>query len=332
MSRVRETFSVDLPLRVLFELPTIAGLCEHLLTARREEPLPPITPVNRDEPLPLSFAQQRLWFLAQLEGESATYNMPAALRLEGPLDQEALEQSLRELVKRHDSLHTRFPSKQGQPSQEIEPAENWKLTVTDLQGWPQQNSEVQRLIKENAQHSFDLSKGPLFRCQLLKLGAQLHVLLINMHHIISDGWSIGIFIRESQTLYQAFSQGQASPLPPLPIQYVDFAHWQRQWLSGERLERQSAYWKKQLAGAPTLLELPTDHPRPPVQSFRGAQVNFTLNTELTESLNRLSQTAGTTLFMTLLSAFATLLSRYTGQTALSSAQLSRIERFIRLSP
>jgi amino acid adenylation domain-containing protein len=334
MSRVRETFSVDLPLRVLFELPTIAGLCEHLLTARREEPLPPITPVNRDEPLPLSFAQQRLWFLAQLEGESATYNMPAALRLEGPLDQEALEQSLRELVKRHDSLHTRFPSKQGQPSQEIEPAENWKLTVTDLQGWPQQNSEVQRLIKENAQHSFDLSNGPLFRCQLLKLGAQLHVLLINMHHIISDGWSIGIFIRESQTLYQAFSQGQASPLPPLPIQYVDFAHWQRQWLSGERLERQSAYWKKQLAGAPTLLELPTDHPRPPIQSFRGAQVNFTLNTELTESLNRLSQTAGTTLFMTLLSAFATLLSRYTGQTdivvgsAIANRTNSQIESLI----
>ncbi len=313
MSRIRDTFSVELPLRQLFESPTIAGLSEHLQAGRRDK-LPPITPINREDSLCLSFAQQRLWFLDQLEGENATYNMFGAVRLDGFLSAAALEQSLQAIVQRHETLRTTFPTVDGKPLVQLS-VTRYQLPVINLQPLPndQQNTERQRLVNEAAVRPFDLSWGPLFRIALLQLSSNSHVLLVTMHHIISDGWSIGIFINELSQLYEAFSQQRPSPLPALSIQYVDFAHWQRQWLAGERLEKQLNYWKKQLAGAPALLELPTDHPRPPVQGFRGATEHLQLTPEITRQLKTLSQQTGTTLFMTLLSAFATLLSRYSGQ-------------------
>jgi amino acid adenylation domain-containing protein len=314
MSRIRDTFSVELPLRQLFESPTIAALCEHLLRAQRQEQLPPITPLNRDEALPLSFAQQRLWFLDQLEGKNATYNMFGAVRLEGFLSGAALEQSLQAIVQRHETLRSTFPSVDGKPFVQLS-VSRYPLPVINLQPLPneQQDTERHRLVNEEVVRPFDLSMGPLFRIALLQLSRNSHVLLVTMHHIISDGWSIGIFINELSQLYEAFSQQRPSPLPALSIQYVDFANWQRQWLARERVEKQLNYWKKQLAGAPALLELPTDYPRPPIQTFRGQTQPVEIPAALSRKLKQLSQQTGTTLFMTLLAAFATLLSRYSGK-------------------
>jgi amino acid adenylation domain-containing protein len=314
ISRIRDTFELELPVRVLFESPTIQTLSEHLGNVRRESALQPITLVNRNEPLPLSFAQLRLWFLNQLEGNSATYNIPAALRLEGPLHQNPLLRSLQTLVQRHENLRTVFPTLKGQPVIKIvdKPFQVNTLSLTAL-SLEKQQLEVQRLVNSDANRPFDLEIGPLFRATLLQLSAESHILLLNMHHIISDDWSLGVLIREWRVLYEAFVQDQASPLPPLPIQYVDFAHWQRQWLRDDVLEKQIDYWKQQLAGAPALLGLPTDHPRPPVQRFQGTSLPIFFSKELSEQLKHLSQQSGTTLFITLLSAFATLLSRYSGQ-------------------
>jgi amino acid adenylation domain-containing protein len=281
-----------------------------------EDVLPPIVPISRNENLRLSFAQQRLWFLEQLEGESTVYNLPAALRLEGGLHHIALEKSLQTIIQRHEILRTTFITVNEQPVSVIHslPITHCLLPIIDLKGLlhDKQHTEIQRLINEDAQYLFDLSQGPLFRTTLLQLDKQRHVLLVNMHHIISDGWSLGIFIRELSTLYEAFSTGKSSPLSPLPIQYVDFAHWQRQWLAGERFEKQLSYWKTQLKDTPALLELPTDHPRPPVQHFRGNTESLILTPELTAQLKALSQQTGTTLFMVLFAVFATLLSRYSG--------------------
>jgi len=325
VSRIRDNLSLELPLRHLFESPTIAGLTEQLKAIHRDQSLPPITP--QDETLfvsgmersgfpetRLSFAQQRLWFLDQLEGENITYNLSAALCLEGPLHHAALEQSLHEIVQRHQSLRTCFPMKNGTPLVQIS-SNTYKLSKIDLQKIPQKerHKKVQQLVNQEAQRPFDLSKGPLFRATLLQLGPESHILVLTMHHIISDGWSKGIFNHELSTLYTAFSQGQTSPLAPLPIQYTDFAHWQRQWLTGKILEKQLDYWKQQLAGAPALLELPTDHPRPAIQRYQGQTESLQLSPSLTRQLKSLSQQSGTTLFMTLLSAFAILLYRYTGQ-------------------
>jgi amino acid adenylation domain-containing protein len=311
VSRLRDTFSVELPLRHLFESPTIAGLSEQLKVIHRDQALPPITPLKRDQPRPLSFAQQRLWFLDQLEGENVIYNLSAALCLEGPLHRAALEQSLQEIVQRHESLRSCF---NGTPLVQLS-SNAYKLSEIDLQNLPQKErlKKVQQLANQEAQRPFDLSKGPLFRATLLQLGPESHILVLTMHHIISDGWSKGIFNRELSTLYTAFYQGQPSPLAPLPIQYADFAHWQRQWLRGDILEKQLDYWKQQLAGAPALLELPTDHPRPAIQRYQGQTESLQLSPSLTRQLKTLSQQSGTSLFMTLLSAFAILLSRYSGQ-------------------
>ncbi len=313
ISRIRDTFSVELPLRVLFESPTVAALAEQLENRRRDEPLPPITPINRSQPLQLSFAQQRLWFLNQLEGPSATYNMPAALRLDGPLHQPALFSSLQTLVQRHDSLRTTFPTVNGTPVVQCS-IDSLAFSVLSLQQLPidKQPLEVQRLVNDEAIRPFNLETGPLFRATLLQLGANSHVLLLNMHHIISDGWSIGILVREWSVLYEAIVQGESSPLPPLPIQYVDFAHWQRQWLTGEVLEEQLAYWKRQLGGNLPMLPLPTDSPRTEVQSYQGARQSKVLSSHLTEALKTLSQQQNVTLFMTLLAAFKIILYRYTG--------------------
>ncbi|RMF30995.1 MAG: non-ribosomal peptide synthetase, partial [Chloroflexi bacterium] len=318
VSRLQETFQVELPLRDLFESPTIATLAERIEAALREEAgleAPPIEPVPRDGDLPLSFAQQRLWFLDQLEPGNLLYNLPLAVRLSGRLDVEALERSLSEIVRRHEVLRTTFASVGGKPRQVIAPPKPLPLPLVDLTGLPEarREAEVQRLAQEEARRPFDLAHGPLLRVQLLKLDDEEHVVLVTMHHIVSDGWSMGVFVREIAALYAAFAAGEPSPLPELPIQYADFAAWQRKWLQGETLEKQLAYWKEQLSGSPPVLELPTDRPRPSVQTSRGASFAFALPQDLSQAIQALSQEEGVTLFMTLLAAFQTLLYRYTGQ-------------------
>jgi len=264
---------------------------------------------------PMSFAQQRLWFLDQLEPNSASYNIPAALRLTGRLNVAALKQTLDEIVARHELLRTTFATRNDEPMQVIASPAAFALLEIDLQtlSAEKQEAEVQRLTNEEAQRPFDLRHGPLLRVTLLRLSDEAHVLLATMHHIISDGWSIGVFANEIATLYEAFMQGKPSPLPELPIQYVDFALWQREWLSGETLEQQLTYWREQLAEAPPLLELPTDRGRPAVQTDDGGREEFTLNAELVKPLNTLTMQASSTLFMTLSAAFAILLARYSGQ-------------------
>ncbi len=318
ISRLRDVFQVELPLRSLFEAPTVAGLAEKVERARQVAlglSVPPIRRVLREGKLPLSFAQQRLWFLDQLEPGSPLYNIPEAVRLTGLLDVAALERSLNEIVRRHESLRTFFVTADGQPAQIILPALTLKLPVVDLSGAPESEREAEafRLATEEAQCPFDLAHGPLLRARLLRLDEQDCIFLLTMHHIISDGWSTGVLIREVAELYVAFSAGQPSPLPDLPIQYADFASWQREWLRGDVLESQLSYWKQQLSGSPPLLELPADRPRPAVQTLAGAHQTFTLPKNLSQALKDLSQREGTTLFMTLLAAFQALLSRYTGQ-------------------
>ncbi|MBO1350490.1 MAG: amino acid adenylation domain-containing protein [Hormoscilla sp. GUM202] len=316
ISRIRRVFSVEVPVRYVFEFPTLATLSKAIeAQADSGWQAPAIVRVPRDAAIGLSFAQERLWFLNQLEGQSATYNMPGALRLDGKLASSALEQAITEIVRRHEALRTRFTNNMGTPVQIIAPAAPVTVPAIDLQDITKDQlaGVVQGLATEEAQRPFDLSGELLLRVKLLRLSAESHVLLLTMHHIVSDGWSIGVFCRELQTLYQAFAQGVASPLPELPIQYADFAIWQRQWLSGEVLDIQLEYWKQQLAGVPTLLELPTDRPRPPVQTFRGSRESFKLDEKLTDRLKQVSRGAGVTLFMTLLAAFATLLYRYSAQ-------------------
>ncbi|MEH1820700.1 MAG: amino acid adenylation domain-containing protein [Nostoc sp.] len=272
-----------------------------------------IQPVSRDVDLPLSFGQQRLWFLNQLEPNSATYNLPYAVRLTGTLNVQALEQSLNEIVQRHEILRTTFMLFDGEPIQVINPTLSLKLSVVDLQEYPikKQEAEVLRLAVQESQLLFNLAQGPLLRTTLLQLSKQQHVLLFTMHHIVSDGWSMGLLVKEVTALYEAFCQEKPSPLAKLPIQYADFAVWQRQWLQGEVLQSQISYWRKQLEDAPRVLDLPADYPRSAIQTFRGATYSFELSQELSVALNKLSQQQRCTLFMTLLAAFQTLLWRYT---------------------
>ena len=263
---------------------------------------------------PLSFAQQRLWFLHEL-GSGAAYNMPAALVIEGKLDVAALQQTLSEIVRRHESLRTTFAIHEGTPYQVIQPPSAFILPVIDLQRLASepQNNEVKQRLAAESQQSFDLTQDLMVRGQLLQLAEERFVLLLTMHHIAADGWSIGVLVRELTALYAAFRQGQPSPLPPLAIQYADFAVWQRDYLQGDIQQRQLTYWRTQLADAPALLQLPTDRPRPAQQSFHGAGVVVEISADLTQKLRRLSQEQGTTLYMTLLTAFHILLARYTGQ-------------------
>jgi amino acid adenylation domain-containing protein len=263
---------------------------------------------------PLSFAQQRLWFLDQLVPANPFYNVAAAVRLETAIDAVALERAVNEIVRRHEALRTTFRAVEGRPVQVVAPVLELALPVLDLAALPraEREREALRLATEEAQRPFDLARGPLVRTSLLRLGPREHVFLLTLHHIVSDGWSMGVLSRELNALYGAFARGAPSPLPELPIQYADFALWQRRALAGEALERQLAYWRARLAGAPTLA-LPTDRPRPPVARFRGASASLALPAELGVRLRRLAQAEGATLFMVLLCAFKALLSRYTGQ-------------------
>ncbi|WP_163230234.1 non-ribosomal peptide synthetase [Caulobacter rhizosphaerae] len=319
VSRVREALQVELPVRAFFEAPTVRQLAQRVEVAQKEQEglsRPPLTRQARPERLPLSFAQERLWFLEQL-GVGTSYTMPNFLRLEGPLDVGALEASLGALVARHEPLRTRFAVRDGEPVQVIDPPGPFELTVRDLGGLEAdaREAKAQALQQAEIERPFDLERGPLFRAELLRLGPQDHVLLMSMHHILSDGWSLlGIIPRELGALYEAFLEGRPSPLAPLEVQYADYALWQRQWLRDEALERQLAYWRERLAGAPPVLELPTDRPRPPVESFRGAALPFTLPGTLSEGVRELARREGVTPFMVFLAAFQVLVSRWSGQT------------------
>ncbi|HST62245.1 MAG TPA: amino acid adenylation domain-containing protein, partial [Longimicrobium sp.] len=313
VSRVRELFGVELPLRALFEGPTVAEMAGRVEEMRRAE-LPAVVPTGRTGALPLSFAQERLWFLDRLEPGSATYNLPFARRLRGALDVGALERALGEIVRRHESLRTVFAEVDGSPVQVVAPVGAFVLPVEDLSGLSEADREsaVRRRAGEEAVRPFDLSAGPLFRAALLRVDEEDHVLLLSLHHVVSDGWSMGVLFRELSALYAAYREGRESPLPELPVQYADYAVWQREQLEGEVLDRQLAYWAEQLAGAPELLELPTDHPRPPVRTYRGATVPVNLSRELLERVQAVGRSEGATLYMTLLGAFQVLLSKYSG--------------------
>ena len=313
-ARVRAAFGVELPLRVVFAEPTLGAMAAWLDTQQRGVAMPAIAALPAGVVPPLSFAQQRLWFLSQLEGQSATYNMPAALQLRGKLAVAALRHALQTLVARHASLRQCFPAVDGVAVVGELPAYD-PLQVVDLRHLPAtaQQTDVQQRADAEAAAAFDLANGPLFRAQLLVLTADSHVLLVNMHHIISDGWSMDVLLREWNALYQEAVSDIPAHLPALPVQYGDYAAWQRQWLQGEVLAQQRTYWAQQLAGLPALLELPTDFPRPAVQDYRGAHVTSTLDAELAAQLQALAQAQGCTLYMLLLAAFQTLLQRYSQQ-------------------
>jgi amino acid adenylation domain-containing protein len=320
MSRVRAACNVELPLRVLFEAGTVAALAQSVEaeSRRKRAALPPLVRVPRHGTLPLSFAQERLWFLSQFEPNSAFYNIPIALRLRGPLNIAALESTLSETIRRHEALRTTFTKPGGKPEQLIGPARPVRLPVIDLLGIDAEQREavVRKVTTEDARRPFDLALGPLVRQRLVRVGKAEHVALLAMHHIVSDGWSLGVLVREIGSLYEAYLKGEPSALPELAIQYADFAVWQRTWLQGAVLEAELHYWRQQLAQAPEVLELPTDRGRPRVEGFRGGLQRLGLSAELSRKLRELSQQQGATLFMTLLAAFKTLLYRYSGQTDL----------------
>jgi non-ribosomal peptide synthetase component F len=315
ISRVRQLLGVEVELRELFARPILKDFARGLAGAAQSV-LPRVTRAEADERQALSFAQQRLWFLAQLDPkQSQTYHMPFGLRLTGLLDREALVKSLNRLVARHEALRTTFPAIGGEAIQRIIPPEDsqFHLVEHDLRGHVNIETELERYALEEARASFDLDRGPLIRGRLIRTEEQGYALLITMHHIVSDGWSMGVFFRELSALYRAYRQGEADPLPPMAVQYADYAAWQRRCLAWEILQEQADYWRRVLAGAPALLELPTDRPRPIQQDFAGAMVGWTLDEELTKGLKALSRCHGTTLFMTLLASWAVLLARLSGQ-------------------
>jgi amino acid adenylation domain-containing protein len=317
-SRVRKLLRVELSVRRMFESPTLAEMARAIeaeLRAASGTQEPPLLPAPRDGgPLPLSFAQQRLWFLQQLRPDSPAYNIPTAVRVRGRLDSAALGRAIGEVIRRHESLRTRFEFDEGAPVQIVVPAGEFELPLVDLSHMPdgEREREARRLASAEASHPFDLARGELLRASLLRVGDEEHVLLLTMHHIASDGWSAGILVRELAALYAAFADERPSPLSELPLQYADYAVWQREWLRGEALERQLSYWRERLKDAPTLL-LPTDRPRPEMAGTVGAHESLVLPHELAEGLGSLARREGATMFMTLLAAFQIVLSHLTGQ-------------------
>ncbi|KPW34609.1 Amino acid adenylation, partial [Pseudomonas coronafaciens pv. atropurpurea] len=313
LAQVRQQLNLDVSPAALFAAPVLRQFAERLVSAQGNARLA-ITPVERSAAQPLSSAQQRLWFLAQLEGGNAAYHMPLNLRLRGPLQVSALESSFNQLVTRHEALRTTFMDIEGEGRQCVPVAgQRVPLPVIDLQGHHDAEARLGELMKEEGARPFDLTTGPLMRVSLVKLADDEHVLLLTQHHIVSDGWSMGVLSRELGLLYEAFLQGRADPLPPLPVQYVDYAVWQRRWLSGEVLETQRRYWHEALSGAPLLLELPADHKRPAVQDYQGGFVPLVIDRALTAKLRALGAEHGTTLFMNLLAAWSLLLMRLSGQ-------------------
>jgi len=310
VARVRQELGLDLAVRALFEAPTVAQLAAKIegLAAAGEAPL---LPVARGGGLALSFAQQRLWFLHRMDPDSAAYNLAATLRLKGALDAAALQSAFSYLLQRHEALRTTFHDAGGEALQRVAPADGSALPLLDTGALGE--DEVQELAQAEAARPFDLEAGPLLRLKLLKLGAQEHVLLMTMHHIVTDGWSMSVLLRELVAAYAACLKGEAPGLAPLPVQYADYAQWQRQHLGGETLSRQLAYWKAQLGSDHPLLALPADRPRPATASHRGATHALRVPAALTDKLRQLGREQGATMFMTLLAAFKVLLFRLSGQ-------------------
>ncbi|MEJ0090102.1 MAG: amino acid adenylation domain-containing protein [Limisphaerales bacterium] len=317
--RIRETFKIGLPVRAIFEFPTLAKLAR-VVDGKTFESDSPLRLVRRDRSaadgrFAASYGQEQLWFLDQLEPGSSVYNVPLAIRLRGPLNQTALQRSLDHLVQRHEVLRTTFVAENGVPRQVVAPHLDVKLAAADLEKIPaeERERELQRRLLAAAGQPFDLSRGPLLRAELFGLSPTEHVLLLTVHHIIFDGWSVEVWLRELAASYAAFCDDRIPELPGLPVQYVDFAAWQRHYLTTEKVEQHLGYWRRQLAGVPTIFELPATRPRPQVADHEGAHQPFTLPPELTTALRQLSQAQGTTLFVTLLAAFQTLLHRFSGQ-------------------
>jgi len=336
VSHLRQTLGIELPLRQLFAHPILAELAAAARNASRSD-TPSIVAVPRTGNMPLSWMQQRLWFLEQLDAAAgAAYHMPGALRLRGSLSLAALQAALDAIMARHEILRTAFAQHGNQPVQVIGPPKPFDLAYQDLSALPLARGEdaLQQAITSFVRKPFNLVAGPLIRGLLVCVGENDHVLAISQHHIISDGWSIGIFARELTALYDAFLRGESNPLPPLPIQYADFAWWQRNWLQGEILASQVAFWRAHLQGAPALLELPADRARPAVQSYAGATVPLLLSTRLSRRLREFSRTHEATLFMTLLAAWSMLLSRLSGQddivvgTPVANRQRAEVESLI----
>ncbi|TMN66823.1 condensation domain-containing protein, partial [Pseudoalteromonas piscicida] len=275
-----------------------------------------LKPVSRNESLPLSFAQQRLWLLDQIDGGSAHYNMPAALKLTGTLNEDALQQAITTILLRHESLRTYFVAgDDGEPIQLIRELDSFEVALTDLSALSQQalQTRIAEAVSTEAGKRFDLTRDFMLRAQLLKISAKEHILLVTMHHIASDGWSQEILVNEFSRLYTAYAQGQDNPLPPLAIQYGDYAHWQRNYLQGAVLNEQLAYWKKQLADLPVLHSLPLDNPRPAVQSFAGNLYVSRIEQATHQRLMAMCQERGATLFMGLHAVFSVLLARYSNE-------------------
>ncbi|WLB24555.1 amino acid adenylation domain-containing protein (plasmid) [Bradyrhizobium japonicum] len=317
MSRLSQAQGVELPLRTLFARPVLADLAMSIVEELNRcgpQELPAIVAVSRHEPLVLSFAQQRLWFLAQLDQGSTHYHVPLAWRLKGGLDRSAWQRSLDRVLARHEALRSVFVTSDGKLRVELLPEEAGLPVVEhDLRDRLDADAALSQLCQQEGRTPFDLARGPLIRGRLIRLSDETHVFLLTQHHIVSDGWSLGVLVGELSQLYRAFVAGDDDPLPPLAIQYPDYAAWQRQWLSGERLQRQAQYWRSNLSGAPARLALPTDRPRPAQQSFAGATVPIIIDADLTRGLKRLSRQHGTTLFMTVLAGWAAVLSRLSGQ-------------------
>ncbi|HEU4882424.1 MAG TPA: amino acid adenylation domain-containing protein, partial [Longimicrobium sp.] len=314
VSRVRKALGVEASPGDVFERPVLSDFARGLESAAQSAALA-ISPVDRSSAIPLSFAQQRLWFLEQLGGTGAAYHVPMRLRLRGELDRGALSRALDRVVARHEVLRTTFPAVDGEPVQHIAPVEEsgFRLVEHDLRASADAEDGLRRLVQDEAGAPFDLARGPLVRGRLVRMAEDDHVLLLAMHHIVSDGWSTGVLHRELGALYAAFARGEPDPLPPLPVQYADYAAWHRRWVEGPVLEAQAEYWTRALAGAPELLELPTDHPRPLRQDFAGASLDVELDEALTAGLKTLSQRHGATLFMTLLAGWAAVLARLSGE-------------------
>ncbi|MGN9822060.1 non-ribosomal peptide synthase/polyketide synthase, partial [Streptomyces sp. SD11] len=312
ISRIREAFRVEIPLATLFDAPTVRELAAAVDGAGRDDVLPPIVNADRTQALPLSFAQQRLWFLDQLEPGSVEYNLPTPMRWRHAVDVDALAAALSAVVARHEVLRTRLTAgADGAAYQVIDPPSEFALPVVDVSGSKNPTVITRELLSADAVTPFDLANGPMIRATLIRLAQDEHVLALSTHHVVSDEWSDRILQRELLALYEAFRAGEPDPLPPLSVQYADFALWQRAWLTGEVLERQLDYWRQELAGVP-VLELPTDRPRPPVRSTEGAVHRFSVPDRTAEALRALSGRSGTTMSMTLLAAFSVLLGRYAG--------------------
>jgi amino acid adenylation domain-containing protein len=313
-ARVREVFGADLPLRTVFEAPTVRELSARIDALHGGAEGAPIVPVPRGGPLALSFAQERMWVLDQVEPDRAAYVIPTAVRLAGALDAGALERALAEIVRRHEALRTVFAEAGGAPVQVIGDAPA-RLAVEDLSHLPaaERDAAVRGRAAEEGDRAFDLAAGPLYRFTLLRLAADDHALLLALHHAVADGWSIGVLFRELSALYAAFARGEASPLPELPVQYADFAAWQRARMEGEALRRDLEYWTERLSGAPALLSLPTDRPRPAVRTGRGARIRALLAAGVWDAVQALARREGATPYMVLLAAFQAFLSRYAGQ-------------------